>query len=190
MKFVITEEQNINLHRFVISKFEKGNSPEEIYKLTGIPMGVIVDALMDVEIASGKEPTKRCELFYIELLDTLRTSNKLVTYFKYNDGREILLDYDTMSGSMTFDYGTEDSVRIYGYATPFYDGVCAIPVDVEEYTLGERWEEVHRFELIYTYDEAKNIRTYRDLIRFRNEDYFRLIKSTLDGFIDEVKSFI
>ena len=189
MKFIITEDQNNRLYKYILSKFEKGDSPESISKM-GIPMGVIVDALMDVEIASGKEPTKRCEQFYIELLDILRASNKLLNQFKYKDGRNILLDYDTMSGSMTFDYGTEDSVRIYGYATPFYDGVCGIPVDVEEYTLGERWEEVHRFELIHTYDEAKNIRTYRDLIRFRNEDYFRLIKSTLDGFIDEVKSFI
>lgn len=188
MKYIITEEQNNRLNKFILSRFERGESPEEIYKLTAIPMGVIIDALMDVEIVSGNEPTKICEKLYIELLDTLRTSNKLVTYFKYNDGREILLDYDTFNGSMSFDYGSDDSVRIYGYATPFYDGVCGIPVDMEEYTFGERWEQVHRFELIYI--EAVNIRTYRDLIRFQNEDYFRLIKSVLDGFVDEVKSFI
>lgn len=186
MKFIITESQSNLLKKFIVSRFKKGETPDFISSI-GVSMDDVVDAIMDLEIPSKSEPIQICLDFYTELINTLLKTSKLLNRFKYDDGTEIYLEYNSFYGSISYDYAGEGSVRMHGYATLFYDGMCGLTVDMVEYTFGKSWESTHMNKFIDLKKQSKKIRTYGDLIKFCNKDYFNLIKNVLDGFIDELK---
>lgn len=112
MKIIITEEQFKTLQEsdndfkktksLLLSMIEKDYSVDDIKKLTGLGYDIIILCLKDEKIIKEKGNCKEIHDF---LYNYLWTHTDLINkkYF-YDDGSKIYLDFDTMSGSVDFDY--------------------------------------------------------------------------------------
>jgi hypothetical protein len=187
MKYIITESQNSGLKNLILSNIRKGISPDDLVKITGIPLEMVVDAIMDEKIKLDNNIDDRCAKFYLTLYNLLRHANKLLKEYRYEDGSEIRFDYDGLSGSVSYNYRDSMGYGLFGYATLFYDGMCVIPVDVEEYDFGDGWLSKHFFKAIDMTNYAEKIKTYRDLVELHNGVYLQLVKKQLDKFIEDLK---
>jgi hypothetical protein len=183
----ITEQENSRLKNLILSNIRKGMSPDDIVKITGIPLEMVVDAIMDEKIKLDNNINDRCDKFYLTLYNLLRPAKKILKKYEYEDGSEIRFDYDGLSGSIDYIYRDSMGYQLFGYATLFYDGICVIPVDVEEYDFGDGWISKHFFKVIDMTDYAEKIKTYRDLVELHDGVYPELVKNQLDKFIEDLK---
>lgn len=196
MKIIITEEQfkllqendkDFNKTKSLItSMFEQGQDIDDIKKLTGLSHDIIVLCLKDKKII--KDPGNCVEINDI-LYHYLWHTDFINKSHLYDDGSEIELDLDTMSGSLDYDYYSHEGNRLYGYATLLWDGECGWPLDGEQFTWGEKspftYNEFYGdIDYMEHYDEFKKIETPNDIINFFNKYYFKLIKKPIEHLIE------
>ena len=186
MKYIITEEQSSRFKEFILSMFRDGKNPDDIIDILGIPLEMVVDTIMDEEIKPSKY-TDICGRFYSLLYNFLKPSGNLEKKRKYEDGSKIELYYDNMSGSISYEYINNEGYKLFGYATLFWDGNCALPIDAEEFVYDGVVTTIHKFSMLTLTDENQYLMTCRDLIEFHNGQYFELLKEKLDEFIEEIK---
>ena len=166
--------------------FRDGISPGEITRSTSIPSEIILDVVMDEEIKPGKY-NNICGKFFLLLYNFLLPTGNLERKREYKDGSKIELYNDNMSGSVNYYYTNNKGYKLFGYATLFWDGDCALPIDSEEFVYDGVTTEINKFSMLTLTDENQYLMTCRDLIEFHNGQYFELVKEKLDEFIEEIK---
>lgn len=198
MKIIITEEQFKTLQEsdndfkktksLLLSMLEKDYSVDDIKKLTGLGYDIIILCLKYEKIIKEKGNCKEIHDFLYNYL-WMHTDLINKKYF-YDDGSKIYLDFDTMSGSVDFDYINAEGHRLFGYATFLWGGECEWPLDGEECTMGQKkplnYNEYYgNIDYMEYYDEFKNIQSFDDIIKFFNNHYFELIKDPIEYLIEK-----
>jgi len=138
MNYIITESQSKILQRELKRSIEEIGfwKTKKRFKLT---MGQ-----MDNLLSGGHFPELDCENKY-DVIWSLFT-NRLVDSSYETENYKIVLAPDSMSGTIEFKcIDLKRGDKIYGYATPYWEGECKLPLEVTWYsyrTDGEdSWEE-------------------------------------------------
>lgn len=108
-----------------------------------------------------------------------------MTKFNYEEG-SLELSYGFGSGTLNFLY--KDSLYyIDGFATPYWDGDCIIPVDISYFEKTETKEysdEYDNLQMSVEYElTPKKFNSYQDIIDFMNKVYPRLIVPKIENSI-------
>lgn len=196
MKIIITKKQFNFLQendtefsrtkKLITSMFEQGNDIDDIKKLTGLNQNIIVLCLKDKPMINF--PGDCLEIHNL-LYNYLWNSEFIEKKRVYDDGSEIYLDFDTMAGSVSFDYYNSEGNRLFGYATFLWDGDCTWPLDGEEFTWGEKKPFLYNkfygdIDYHTYYGEFKNMKSLEDIANFFNNHYFDLIKQPIESLIE------
>jgi len=171
----------------ITSMFEQDYTIDDIKKITGLSYDIIILCLKNKKVI--KDPGNCIEIHEM-LYNYLWYTDFIEKNHIYDDGSEIDLDLDRMSGSLSYDFYSNEGNRLYGYATLLWDGDCDWPLDGEEFTWGEKSPFIYNEYYgnvdfyIETYDEFNKIETFQDIINFFNKYYFKFIKKPIEYLIE------
>lgn len=127
MKYVITETQNTKLKEMIAKSIDKVGIIDTIkrYKLDLNTLSQFYHSEDDLD----------CEKLY-KFINTFISNNILETIF-ITDKYGLWFDYYSFDGTLGFTYkDNEFEDEVSGYATPYWDGGCATPVDITFYNNG------------------------------------------------------
>jgi hypothetical protein len=177
----------IKTKKLINSMVDDGFDINDIKKITGLSSDIIILCIKDKKII---ETPGSCSEIHNLLYNYLWHTDFIEKKFFYDDGSVIYLDFDTMAGSVTFDYINNEGNRLFGYATFLWDGGCEWPLDGEEFTQGEKRPALYNefygdIDYVDYYDEFKNIKSFEDIINFFNNHYFELIKDPIEYLIEK-----
>ena len=133
MKIIITERQQKLLiennfeknKRLISNMWDEGNSIDDISELIGLGKTDIVLHLKDKNIKIDCELAEELtSLFFWK-------TNLINKNYSFNDGKRTLdFTWGGFSGIVYFTYNDE-TYEIIGMASPYWNGVCHIPVDLQ-----------------------------------------------------------
>ena len=200
MKIIITEDQFNKLQKedkefnktktLVNSMFDEGYDIDEILKLTGLDKGAIIVLLYDREVIND-EKTK-CKDKHEMLYTILWDSGLIDKEHTYEDGSIIDVRYDRLSGSIDFEYLSE-GYKLVGYATLMWDADCDLPIDVTYFDDidGTDYDvDGYLYTKVEIINDKKfnNIKTFRQLVDYFNNDYYNLMKQELDPLLKRART--
>ena len=175
MKIIITESQyNLLIEnnfeknkKLIYNMWDEGYSIDDITELIGIGKSEVVTYLKDKNIVID------CE-FAEKLTSLLFWSTDLIKKeYSFNDGESTLkLSWGGFGGIIYFTY-EDETYKIIGMASPYWNGVCHIPVDLEsnEYKLTGENEEDFGSSGIELENTPSEFNSIQELIDFLNNDY-------------------
>lgn len=184
MKIIISEEQyrllfesNTEKNKRLVGKmWDEGMDFDEISELIGIDKTDVILHLKD-------KPIKIDCGFAEKLTSLLFWRTDLINKkYIFNDGKSTLeFTWGGFSGIIYFNYEDEKNILI-GMASPYWNGVCRIPVDTEYF---ENKLDGEDDESAFTEIELDNVpsqfNSIQELIDFLNNDYPKeLIKKMPD----------
>lgn len=184
MKYLITESQGSRLKKQLTQSFNEIGFAETIdrYKLS-IPQ-------LDIIYKNSKLPEFSCDdLFQIcsvLIYDTV-IRKKFISE-KYH----IWLDMDDFLGAVYFkvtDKKTTNSLD--GYATPYWDGNCYLPIDIEYYNFTDDDGDSGEDELTGYYKQYKlptEFESFQAIIDWMENDYIKGIIDFCEIVFKELES--
>lgn len=175
MKIIISESQfnlllesNFEKNKRLVGKmWDEGMNMDEISSLIGLDKPQIISLLKDKEI--------KIDCGFAERLTTLLFwgTNLINKEYSFNDGETTLeFTWGGFSGIIYFTYEDED-YEITGMATPFWNGDCSIPVDLDRIknkSTGD-YEDDFGGSGIYLENTPSQFNSIQELIDFLNKDY-------------------
>jgi hypothetical protein len=206
MKIIITEEQFNQLQEsdrdfnktknLVNSMYDEDKlSIDEIVTYTGLDKDAVIVLLYDREIIqdeSGECPYKYQYLYYT----LFRGGSTLINKDRYfEDGSSVEITFEYFSGTIDFKY-TSEGYKLIGYATLMWDAEPKLPVDITTfYDIDGTNYDVDGFEYssvdLRTDDKFNNIKTFRQLVDYFNNDYYIMLKEELDPLLKRcIKSYL
>jgi hypothetical protein len=175
MKIIITESQynllienNFEKNKRLISNmWDEGYTIDDISSLIGLNKSDIILHLKDKHIQID------CKLAE-ELTSLLFWGTDFINKkYSINDGKSTLkFTWGGFSGIIYFTY-EDETYEIIGMASPYWNGVCHIPVDLEsiEYKLTGENEEDFGSSGIELENTPSEFNSIQELIDFLNNDY-------------------
>lgn len=176
--------------QLVLSMFNKGLNFNQIKQITNFDDELIIPLLRD----KLKVDSMDCQQLYNIFYDTLWDTKYISRGYKFDDGSHIMVDMDSMSGTLDVEFYDSDGLfYIKLYATFLYDGECVLPIDIIE--SGYVGGEYKDFELYDKIDLKKDfdfihMETMSDLINYFNYDYFYHVKFIIDKYTNTLKAQI
>ena len=186
MKIIISERQQKLLiennfeknKRLISNMWDDGMDFDEISELIGIGKTDVILHLKDKHIKID------CEL--AEKLTSLLfwKTNLMNKKYSFNDGKSTLeFTWGGFGGIIYFTY-EDKSYEITGMATPYWNGVCHIPVDLQSF---EDKLNGETDETLFTDMDLDNVpsqfNSIQELIDFLNNDYPKEIIKKIPDFI-------
>lgn len=176
MKIIISESQYNLLHesnfeknkRLVGKMWDEGMNMGEISSLIGLDKSQIISLLKDKEI--------KIDCGFAERLTNLLFwgTNLINKEYSFNDGETTLeFTWGGFSGIIYFTYEDED-YEISGMATPYWNGDCPIPVDldrIKDKSTGDYEDDDFYGSDIYLENTPSRFNSIQELIDFLNKDY-------------------
>jgi hypothetical protein len=175
MKIIISESQynlllesNIEKNKKLVGKmWDEGMNFDEISELIGISKSNVVYYLKDKNIKID------CDL--AESLASLLfwKTNLIHKKYSFNDGKSTLeFTWGGFSGIIYFTY-EDESYEIIGMASPYWNGVCHIPVDLQsiEDKLSGESEEYSSDSGIFLKNAPSKFNSIQEMIDFLNTVY-------------------
>lgn len=183
MKLIINEIQNNNLKRFVKNKLmiknllDSGYDIKQLKDNIGLTEKQIIDYSLDIKQQLS------CSNMEILMFDLFRMGGYFKESYRYNDIR-INRKFNYFSGVVEFTCESNDYI-ITGYATPFYEGKCRLPIDVDSYE-DKKIDDVFYGEYQSEFNEFNDFEfnTIQEFIDFFNYDYFELIINKIPDILD------
>lgn len=184
MKYLITESQGSRLKKQLTQSFDEIGFAETIdrYKLS-IPQ-------LDIIYKNSKLPEFSCDdllqICSVLIYDTV-IRKKYITE-KYH----IWLDMDDFLGAVYFkvtDKKTTNSLD--GFATPYWDGNCYLPIDIEYYNFTDDDGDSGDDELTGYYERYKlptEFETFQAIIDWMENDYIKYIIDFCEIAFEELES--
>ena len=173
MKYLITENQSNRLNERILSLYRDGKSIDFISKITGYKKKRIYSVVIDEPISENIE----CRDLE-EIVRELYNNKLLKTNFVKDEFILNVSGFDQMSGALSFVIDdTKHKDFVFGFATPYWDGDCALPIDYGLYAVkkGSKYDEFDiSGELYEGYDIGKP-NTIRDLVNWFNNKYPEII---------------
>jgi len=206
MKIIITEEQFNQLQEsdrdfnktknLVNSMYDEDKlSIDEIVIYTGLDKGAVIVLLYDREViqdGSGECQDKFQYLYYT----LFRGGSTLINKDRYfEDGSSVEIVFERFSGTIDFEYKSE-GYKLIGYATLMWDAEPKLPVDITTfYDIDGTDYDVDGIEYssvdLRTDDKFNNIKTFRQLVDYFNNDYYIMLKEELDPLLKRcIKNYL
>lgn len=205
MKIIITEDQFNKLQdsdkefnktkKLVNSMFDQGYDVDDILKITGLDKDAVIVLLYDREVIQdeiGECPDKYQYLYY----KLFRGGSGLINKDRYfEDGSSIEITFEYFSGTIDFKY-TSEGYKLIGYATLMWDAEPKLPVDITTfYDIDDTSYDVDGSEYssvdLRTDDKFNNIKTFRQLVDYFNNDYYIMLKEELDPLLKRcIKNYL
>jgi len=205
MKIIITEDQFNKLQdsdkefnktkKLVNSMFDQGYDVDDILKITGLDKDAVIVLLYDREVIqdeSGECPDKYQYLYY----KLFRSGSDLINKDRYfEDGSSIEITFEYFSGTIDFKY-TSEGYKLIGYATLMWDAEPKLPVDITTfYDIDGTDYDVDGSEYssvdLRTDEKFNNIKTFRQLVDYFNNDYYIMLKEELDPLLKRcIKNYL
>jgi len=206
MKIIITEEQFNQLQEsdrdfnktknLVNSMYDEDKlSIDEIVTYTGLDKDAVIMLLYDREViqdGSGECPDKFQYLYYT----LFRGGSTLINKDRYfEDGSSVEIVFERFSGTIDFKY-TSEGYKLIGYATLMWDAEPKLPVDITTfYDIDGTDYDVDGSEYssvdLRTDDKFNNIKTFRQLVDYFNNDYYIMLKEELDPLLKRcIKNYL
>jgi hypothetical protein len=198
MKIIITEEQFNQLQEsdrdfnktknLVNSMYDEDKlTIDEIVTYTGLDKKIIITLLYDHEIINDEEG--ECQDKNRHLYRNLWGSGLINREYKYQDGSFILITFENMSGSLNFQY-TSRGYELRGYATLMWNDESELPIEPSYfYDIDGTDYSVYGYihSKVDLSDDIKfnNIKTFRQLVDYFNNDYYTILKKELDSLLEE-----
>ena len=190
MKIIISESQyklllesNSEKNKRLVGKmWDEGMDFDEISELIGIGKTDVILHLKDKPIKID------CE-FAEKLTSLLFWKTSLINKnYSLNDGESTLeFTWGGFSGIIYFTYEDED-YEITGMATPFWNGDCSIPVDLDRIknkSIGGEYEEDFGSSDIFLENTPSQFNSIQELIDFLNKDYPKEIIKVMPRLISK-----
>ncbi len=192
MKYIINENQlglineSEKLGSIVLRLYQEGNNIYKINEITGLPMETIITSLKDYDMVID------CEMSY-SWISVLFGNTDLLTKKVSLGGVQMELNYINVNGIMEYKY--EDKYGILeGFATPFWNGECELPINNDNYHYKSEDEEDYGRD--YGYDDEVVIKVLSrfnnlsELIDWFNNDYIELLlvnlKELSQSYINDI----
>jgi hypothetical protein len=206
MKIIITEEQFNQLQEsdrdfnktknLVNSMYDEDKlSIDEIVTYTGLDKDAVIVLLYDREII--QDESGECQDKFQYLYYTLfRGGSTLINKDRYfEDGSSVEIVFERFSGTIDFEYKSE-GYKLIGYATLMWDAEPKLPVDITTfYDIDGTDYDVDGIEYssvdLRTDDKFNNIKTFRQLVDYFNNDYYIMLKEELDPLLKRcIKNYL
>lgn len=176
MKIIISESQynlllesNFEKNKRLVGKmWDEGMNMDEISSLIGLDKSQIISLLKDKEI--------KIDCGFAERLTNLLFwgTNLINKEYSFNDGETTLeFTWGGFSGIIYFTYEDED-YEISGMATPYWNGDCSIPVDLDRIktkSTGDYEDDDFGGSDIFLENTPSKFNSIQELIDFLNKDY-------------------
>lgn len=185
MKYLITESQGSRLKKQLTQSFDEIGFVATInrYKLT-IPQ-------LDIIYKNSKLPEFSCDDLN-EICSVLIYDGDIKKHYETEE-YEIFLDMDDFVNSVFFqviDKKTTNSLN--GYATPYWDGKCFLPIDIEYYNFTDDDGDSGEDELTGDYYEQHRLptefETFQAIIDWMENDYIKYIIDFCEIAFEELES--
>ena len=175
MKIIISESQyNLLLEsnfeknkRLVGNMWDEGMNMDEISSLIGLDKSQIISLLKDKEIKIDCGFAERLTTLLFWKTDFIRKE------YSFNDGETTLeFTWGGFSGIIYFTY-EDDEYEITGMASPYWNGDCSIPVDLDRIktkSTGD-YEDDFGSSGFYLENTPSQFNSIQELINFLNKDY-------------------
>ena len=203
MKIIITEDQFNKLQesdkdfnktkKLVNSMFDQGYDVDDILKITGLDKGAVIVLLYDREVIHDE--SGECQNKHDYLYDLLWDSGLIEKVYSYEDETVVTINKDAWTGSLDFGYVSE-GYKVRGMATLMWNAEPKLPVDITYfYDIDGTYYDVDGFEYssvdLRNNDKFNNIKTFRELIDFFNNDYYIMLKEELDPLLKRcIKTYL
>jgi hypothetical protein len=155
--------------------WDQGMDTSDISEMTGLKESVIIFLLREKEIHID------CS-FADTLLPTLFKSSMVNKNF-HGDNETLRLEW-SFGGFITFDY-EDPKYELKGYATPYWNGDCATPVDshyFEDKETGEHENEYDKLEMVTDYTPS-SFNSIQEFVDFLNNEYPKELVRTIRKII-------
>jgi len=179
MKIIITENQyrilmeSDKTSRIVEKLWLLGYSFEEISDATSIPFWQVVTILKDHDMEID------CKMVE-NLLKKLFQKTSLLSKEVITDEFGLYLSYSSFEGAIEYEFNDEDCL-IIGYATPYWNGECSLPIENITYN-DKKEEEEHDFEPSKTIKLPERFDSMGELIEWFNNEYIKYLIQTIKEF--------
>ena len=188
MKILITEDQFSLIvesdfeknKRLVGNMWEEGMNMDEISELIGISKSNVVLYLKDKPIKID------CELAE-KLTSTLFWKTDLINKkYSFSNGSTLEFTWGGFSGIIYFTFEDEEYV-ITGMASPYWNGDCWVPVDLESIRnkSTDEYEEYSTNSNVHLENVPYQFNSIQDLIDFLNKDYPEEVLEVIPTLISE-----
>jgi hypothetical protein len=172
MKYLITESQNSRLKNQISKSFDEVGFVTTInrYKLS-IPQ-------LDRIYQDSRLPEFSCDDLQ-EICSKILYDNdtiRKISTDKYN----ISISGDEFLGAVYFSITKKDTKsRIDGYATPFWDGNCHLPVDIDYFNWVDKDGKIHDEEISGEFFDIfpipKEYESFQEIVDWLNNDYIEIL---------------
>ena len=189
MKIIISESQynlllesNFEKNKRLVGKmWDEGMNMDEISSLIGLDKSQIISLLKDKEIKIDCGFAERLTTLLFWKTDFIRKD------YSFNDGETTLeFSWGGFSGIIYFTYEDED-YEITGMGSPYWNGDCSIPVDLDRIknkSTGE-YEDDFGSSGFYLENTPSQFNSIQELIDFLNKDYPKEIIKVMPRLISK-----
>jgi hypothetical protein len=168
---------------------------DEIVTYTGLDKDAVIVLLYDREII--QDESGECQDKFQYLYYTLfRGDSGLINKDRhFEDGSSVEIVFERFSGTIDFEYKSE-GYKLIGYATLMWDAEPKLPVDITTfYDIDGTDYDVDGIEYssvdLRTDDKFNNIKTFRQLVDYFNNDYYIMLKEELDPLLKRcIKNYL
>lgn len=182
MKYIIKENQYKRIQNKILQSIDENGFIQTVnsFKLTYDGFNKIFPNF-DLSVFSCNELGKIVKFFY--------KKKWVKDKYEVKKNDVIFIEIDNFIGTVYFEREFDDESAISGYATPFYEGDCILPIDSDTYFLKkDNGFDENALDVIGKYGEqvdlSKKFKTLADLKNWLEFDYINeLIKFT--DFIKE-----
>ena len=151
--------------------YKEGKPIKKINEITGIPFETIILSIKDYDSEIN------CGMAY-ELIDLLfRHTNLLKTESEEGEGYIKLLHYGKLDATLEYEYSVKEYI-LSGYATPYWDGECILPIDNTNY-YDKKTDNDEDDDWSTSVRIPKRFYNISELIDWFNDDYFQLLSEIL-----------
>lgn len=187
MKFLIKESQ----HKSIKARISKSIAEKGMWD-TMHDFNLSLKTL-DVIYRNSKLPELTCQdlndfITYLIFKQIVKTKNI------QKDGYHLNFDLDGMSQSLYFkitDIERLDSLD--GYATPYFDGNCSLPIDLEYYQYIDDVDEAQDHSIAGDYFESFNLKnlefsSFSEIKRWFENDYLKILIDYCEPILRELRN--
>jgi hypothetical protein len=181
---ILKESLSERISKLIITMHRDGKSIDDISLYTGINYKLVTQVLKDEPI-NFYGSKNRCVSVSGILYSFLWETTLIKKEHTYSDGSTIDLDHD--GNAIMFRYVTNDNHELNGFATFLFDGECNIPIEGTWLTTkdGDDIDDSEWGGYCYRsiQSDVESLNTYNDIANYFNDNYFEMVKPTIDSLV-------
>ena len=187
MRYIITENQYEKIQNQILNSIKKHGFYDAMnaHKLS-------VEGLHKI-FGEGNLPKFDCNDLY-QIFGYFVFNNLVQTKFEIKKNGSISFYADSFSGTNFFRRKFKDSTMIDGYATPYFDGNCSLPLDADFYVYNiNDDEEPDEIDIVGEYQESvklpKQWNSFMEMKNWLENDYVKILIDYTNNVYDKLGDY-